>query len=231
VKNTNIFGTAGQASNVSIFLHDILQSLLRCRVNSTLLWGPYLSRDNIPGRTCRIWFTFHTVVVLGLFLALESVLALRMYALYLKDRRIGFFLAVVLVLSWAANVIFSVITLKGFRFSQHCVGHGMAAGPLFFGATVVTKQTLVWALTAYRRRTARVEGWSNADVLKQTVRDGTGIFMLTIAVISASEPYIYLRGVVAHFVFTLPISLLSIFTCRLILNALSIKIESDPTLG
>jgi hypothetical protein len=43
--------------------------------------------------------------------------------------------------------------------------------------TVITKQALLWTLTAYRKRTAEMDGWSNVGIFRQSVRDGAGIFL------------------------------------------------------
>lgn len=49
-----------------------------------------------------------------------------------------------------------------------------------FSAVIVMKQILLWGLMIFKKHSADREGWSQAPLMRQTVRDAAGMFIVVI---------------------------------------------------
>ncbi|KAF9039120.1 hypothetical protein BJ165DRAFT_364666 [Panaeolus papilionaceus] len=197
-------------------------------VNLYLVMGPLFS--NIPiedPQPCFRWWLFLLLASSTLLECLDIVLLLRIYALYQKDKNI----AIVLVGALAALVISQIImgTLVITKLSFNCLCDSVNIYPpvLWLGVIVWIVQILIGALLLGKRGLRSL----GSRVVKIVNRDGALIVGLVCAIFAFIIPYsTVVKTYQVHIIMIVPISLVSVASCRAILNLLTINPEEiTPT--
>ncbi|KAF8953492.1 hypothetical protein BDZ97DRAFT_226354 [Flammula alnicola] len=187
-------------------------------VNFYLVSGPLWS-VSIHETVCRKWFVFLITAACCLMAALDLILMLRIYALYLKDVRI----AALLVLLFCAQIAVDAVLSPRMTFNVpfDCICDTTKTHPdiMYFCTSIwVTHLPLVILMVAKRNLTQL-----GVPVARVVTRDGAWIIIPVFSLFSAIAPYSFISQVSkAHIVFSWPISLLSIACCRMIMNMLKL---------
>ncbi|GLB40024.1 hypothetical protein LshimejAT787_0705340 [Lyophyllum shimeji] len=198
--------------------------------NVALMLGP-LAPVSIPMRTCAIWFGFQLISFLSLMFTLEMVLSLRLYALYQQNRNIGMLLLFSISTAIILSFVCGVRTVSRIGFDEACVVRKSPREFAYFSVISFLRHVFLWIMTIRKRNVGRLGGSERAPVVQLMLRDGAWIFAVVSALLATVTPYTYLIPVVAQAMFPWPITLLSVLTCRLILNMQRLKMRTPPPSG
>ncbi|KAF9002753.1 hypothetical protein BDQ17DRAFT_1542189 [Cyathus striatus] len=203
----------------SLYLFSRYFALLSQSVNCCLVFS-LLSNPPISQTICSAWLHFLMITSQAMLTTLESVLMLRVYALYLQNSKIGAWLLFVFVVDLVMALLFGVRTLPALHYDEVCAGHGTPPEVLYFGGCVIATQLMLWAMTIFKCNIAI----GGVPVVRLVLRDGAFAFALVCIIFGICIPYSFVQDLTAHVVFLWPISLMSMTTCRIILNMHRLKV-------
>ncbi|TFK31653.1 hypothetical protein BDQ12DRAFT_693769 [Crucibulum laeve] len=181
-----------------------------------------LSRPPVLESICFTWTLVHIIVTQIMTAVIEGVLMLRVYALYRQDIAVGWLLFTVFLIQRVIAVGVDVRVGEYVRYDEICRAKQETVDVLVLGAGVLFTQAVIWTLT-FSKRKVRKESTSNARFMGLLLRDGAWAFAGIVALFSVIVPYAFLVEISSHTAFSWPISLLSIATCRIILNMQGLK--------
>ena len=92
---------------------------------------------------------------------------------------------------------------------------------------MVVMQVFLWMLMEFKKRTARRGGWSNTPIMKQVIRDDVFSLAVIIGFFLAIQPSAFKMNIIPSLLYLWPNTLLTIFTCRLVLNFSKLKPENS----
>ncbi|KAF9447267.1 hypothetical protein P691DRAFT_645240, partial [Macrolepiota fuliginosa MF-IS2] len=170
------------------------------------------------GWNCLLWFSFQTFTTSLLLCNLELVMMIRVYALYDRTRLMGTLLALWFTLSRILNIWNGVQSVGAIETDSFCIIKETPNSSKWFSLTTVTNQFLLWALTYYKYRDAVKGGWSKHPIIRVVMRDNSWVFIVLAGIFISLLPYSLYVDQVAHIIFSLLTCIVSIMTCRLILN-------------
>ncbi|KAF9463218.1 hypothetical protein BDZ94DRAFT_1259404 [Collybia nuda] len=213
-------------------------------INCALVSSPTFSLSQLPPEICRQWFGFQTFAGSCLLGTLVAVLALRVYALYNKDRRIGILLIVILSTTFIISVVLGILTVRALQFDGNCgaptppkeaayfrhhlfLQHSIHSTDIHtYSVLLISVHSLMLILTIHKRNIGSHDG-TRVPVIRVVIRDGAWVFIAVCAMLSVMVLYSFAIIVAAHVLFPWPITMVSIFTCRLVLNMQRLKVD-DP---
>ncbi|KAF9444296.1 hypothetical protein P691DRAFT_796652 [Macrolepiota fuliginosa MF-IS2] len=172
---------------------------------------------------CHTWFGFQTSGIGLLLINLELTLMLRVYALYERSLKIKVILASWFIFSLGMSAFIGGRSIHVLKLDSNCIMTETPETTTTFSVMVMLDQCVLWGLTCYKYRDAIRNGWSKNPIMRLVMRDNTwtciGICCLFIAVL----PYSLVVEQIGHIMYCLLCSLLSITTCRMILNMRSLE--------
>ncbi|TFK36455.1 hypothetical protein BDQ12DRAFT_725201 [Crucibulum laeve] len=181
-----------------------------------------LSQPPISESVCFVWIFMQTAGTLIMLAVIEGVLMLRVYALHSQDAAAGWLLVAVFLVQRAIAVVLPVRIPEYVRFDEICRAKYETGDVVIFGVALLVTQVVIWTMT-FKKRNVRKESRSNSRFVRLLLRDGAWAFGGIIALYSVTVPYSLLVGISSHVAFSWPISLLSIVTCRIIINMQGLK--------
>lgn len=197
-------------------------------IDSAAMLGP-LASICIQPLICAIWHGSKLLTCLCLLVALEVVLSLRLYALYCKNRNIGIFLLIMLSTGVAVMVTCYVRTMRFVHFDDACLVRKTPYEYAYFSAFCLMRHSLLWMLTIHKRNMGRLGRLNRAPIVNLMLRDGAWIFAAISLLLAMVIPSSFLIPAIAQAMFPWFTSLVSIFTCRLILNMQRLQMESTTS--
>ncbi|TFK37247.1 hypothetical protein BDQ12DRAFT_685556 [Crucibulum laeve] len=180
------------------------------------------SRVPVEASICKAWFVSLFLCCSILLRALDTVIMLRVYALYNQSRTIAF---VLIFISFLHLGYSGVISAQSYAhdFDGFCNMKGRHHEGAYMGAMVSAMHIFVWALAFSKRHIA----FGQAPVVRMVVREGGWMFALIIAIMGITVPFSYVNNAVrGHIIFVWPSSLFSIAACRLIISMQKLKVEN-----
>ncbi|KAF8993852.1 hypothetical protein BDQ17DRAFT_1367769 [Cyathus striatus] len=177
---------------------------------------------------CYSWTLFQHISFAILYFVLELVLMLRVYALYKKSPHIAKIFTLVFLLEIAFSAYLAVSVIPHMVWDDKCIVTEAPKVVAISGLMLLQNQSIIAGLTLWRYRHAIKDGWANVPVVKLVIRDGVWIFCTVIAVFAATIPYSIFVEHMSHVFFSLLVTILSVFACRLILNMQSLIPTDQP---
>ncbi|KAF9477699.1 hypothetical protein BDN70DRAFT_994780 [Pholiota conissans] len=206
----------------AIYLFSRYYGLVVQAVNLYLVSGP-LAKLDIPEHVCRRWFYFLISSGCTLAAALDAILMLRVYALYLQDDRVGLFLAALFSAQRVVEGILAPIVLD-VPLDSICDLRKTHKASIYFGISIMIKHTILLVMTLAKRKLAAL----GAPVVRLVRRDGIWVVVLLFAIFATIIPYSFVKQVAkAHVVFGWPMSLISILCCRMIMNMQQLNVNTS----
>ncbi|TFK31169.1 hypothetical protein BDQ12DRAFT_717135 [Crucibulum laeve] len=181
-----------------------------------------LSRPPISWSICFAWTLAHIAAIRIMTAVIEGVLMLRVYALYGKNTAVGWFLVALFLTQRVIAIGVAVRVRKTVQFDEICRANAGITDAIVLGAGILVTQVVIWTMTVAKRK-ARMESRSNSRFMSLLLRDGAWAFVGIIALYSVIVPYSFIVEISSHIAFSWPISLLSIATCRIIINMQGLK--------
>ncbi|KAF8960806.1 hypothetical protein BDZ97DRAFT_1665344 [Flammula alnicola] len=189
--------------------------------NTYIVFVP-LSRVPVHRHGCMGWFLFLTISACFLLAAVDSLIMLRVYALYNCSPKMAAFLASLLVMQGMLVATCTSRTLHLVPFSETCNVLETPHEVIYIMAGVLLTQTILLVLTIAKRKIA----FGESPIVHLVVRHGAWVFVLVVSMWVTIIPYsLFTQVSKPHIIFVWPIALMSIATCRLIINMQKIHIE------
>ncbi|KAF8625912.1 hypothetical protein AX17_006638 [Amanita inopinata Kibby_2008] len=191
----------------------------------------YLSQLPINPRLCYNWSHFQIISFLIIFHLLESLLVLRVYSLYKRDRRITNFVTSVYLgeISAGFGVTVHAYLWDVFKLDNTCFPSASSSKLSMCSVVAFIHQSLLWYLIFTKKRDTDQPEWFNKPVIKIIFHNGAfitfGIFLIFTGII----PYSISAQNIVIIIRTFLASLFSIATCRLVMSMHKLKYGSQET--
>ncbi|KAF9452727.1 hypothetical protein P691DRAFT_803449 [Macrolepiota fuliginosa MF-IS2] len=126
---------------------------------------------------CFIWQVYQAVAVTLIIMAVDTILILRVYALYNNSPVISNVLRCAFVAEIIGMIIGMVLAVPDIRYNDVCL---VTHVPKTLGLWLVSLifQTLLFSLTAYRFYGTVKAGWGDVPLMSLLMQDGTWAFFL-----------------------------------------------------
>ncbi|XP_006455472.1 hypothetical protein AGABI2DRAFT_187790 [Agaricus bisporus var. bisporus H97] len=191
---------------------------------------PYILEKQVM--SCHKWFGFQTCAVVLLLLNLQLILKLRVYALYERSTKMAVFLicgflCYTAVMLWLGSKFIPVLQLDSSCMVMEQPDHTTT---IAFCALVALDFVTLWGLTTNKYRDGLRHGWSTNPILRLVMRDTTWSCLAIVCLFIALLPYNLIVQQVGHVIYSILCSLVSVITCRTILNMRGLS-DSDGQLS
>ncbi|GLB41308.1 hypothetical protein LshimejAT787_0905230 [Lyophyllum shimeji] len=180
-----------------------------------MVWSIVLmSKPFVQPLVCSGWFWLQSLLIQGLFGAVQYVVMLRVDALYFGDWRSR----ILLIFSWlterVALAYVGVETHRSLQTDATCMTAHLPVN-LVIGlvAIMVSVQLVVWMMTF-----AKIYGGPKSPLTKLLSRDGALVCAAIVSLYLIVVPYASAVTVLSHNLFAFMITMLSNLGCALILN-------------
>jgi hypothetical protein len=201
-----------------------------------LFVGTRLSLDfNYTYSDCVKWYIFQEVGTQVLIATVESILIVRVHALYDRSRIV----TVILILLFMVENVVMIITLVGvvpeIGFDPICIVEHSPPRLLLFAVAFVSFETVLFILTLFKFIIALRNGWGRTPVLFLLVRDGTWAFILIFVTLCVNAAFYLGEGnsSMSSIAFPWLLSIEAFAGARLVLNlhALPFDASADSRSG
>ncbi|PPQ74106.1 hypothetical protein CVT24_012935 [Panaeolus cyanescens] len=205
----NLYLVSRYTAIISLIIHNILIHT-------------HLAKPPVSPKACRIWISSLLVSSNTILLALDSVLFLRIYALYQKRKWVFFILIPIFGQIIASIPSFIHINAEKNGMDGMCNIDGSISNSIAVCCTILVTHIIIWLATFVQRNIAL----GHAAVVRLVVIESTWALAIVFALMAAIAPYSSIPERVSHFYsLAWSIALLSIMSCRLIINIRGLKVE------
>ncbi|KAJ6493456.1 hypothetical protein C8R45DRAFT_1136693 [Mycena sanguinolenta] len=144
-------------------------------------------RFNFTFRDCEVWAIYQSAAAVILVAAVDYILILRgtyLFALYDNHRYIKAPVLILFCLELLVMLVSLGFSLSGIRFDdeRRCIVTHFPNSFIFYGASAILFQTVLFSLTVLRFVQAIRAGWGKMPLLLLIVRDGTWAYLLAVLV-------------------------------------------------
>lgn len=127
---------------------------------------------------CVKWYIFQEVGTQLLVAVVESILIVRVHALYDRNRSVTVPLVVLFLLENLAMMVTLIFVVPGVQFDATCTVVRSPPTLIIFAAAFVSFESVLFILTLIKFLVALRSGWGRTPVVFLLVRDGTWAFIL-----------------------------------------------------
>ncbi|KAF7760594.1 hypothetical protein Agabi119p4_11270 [Agaricus bisporus var. burnettii] len=218
--------SSGRALKIMFFLGRYWA--LAIQIINLVVTYPYVFEKQMMD--CHKWFGFQTSAVGLLLLNLRLVFMLRVYALYERSAKIAAFLLCGFVFFTAVMALIGSKLIPPLKLDSSCMVMESPDSKIVISFTVMCMfdQCILWGLTANKYRDAIHRGWSTNPIIRLVMRDTSWSCLAICCLFIAIVPYSLLVDQVGHIVYCLFCSLISVLTCRTILNMRGLSGSDGP---
>jgi len=181
--------------------------------------------DSVKPELCRVWYLFLFVVCAIIIAALDVILLLRVYALYLykKNAKVHI-LALPIILQFIVASIQIDRVSRCHNFTSYCHRSTSLKDAGLTGGSVVLAHASLLVATLAKRNVA--EG--RAVVVRLAVRESAGIVFVLFGIVAGQSAYAVVSDSSNPFTFFVwPTAIMSAITCKIILSMNKLKIEQQ----
>ncbi|KAJ7798105.1 hypothetical protein B0H13DRAFT_1674162, partial [Mycena leptocephala] len=153
---------------------------------SILFVGTELSPQfHFTFRDCEVWAIYQAAAALVLLAAVDYIILLRVFALYDNHPRLKVTLFSLFGLELLVMLITLGLSLSGIVFddANWCIVTQFPKSFIFYGASAVLFQTVLFTLTIHRFVRAMRTGWGKVPLLRLIVRDGMWAYLLAVLIV------------------------------------------------
>ncbi|KAF8816820.1 hypothetical protein BYT27DRAFT_7181287 [Phlegmacium glaucopus] len=187
-------------------------------VNYTLV-QTYLNRGPVQPHQCRTWFIFLASSTALLVSAFDSVLLLRVYALYRKNSKIYMLVAPLVLQHVMASLLVGRNAFRHDSFNSRCDIIDAPIDVGILGGLTVAAHVPLWFATIWKRREA-----SHAEAGRLVVHEGSWSFgLLTIYIAGMLSYCVVTRSGNPFAIFVWPMVAVSMASCRMIIHMRELK--------
>ncbi|KAF9224235.1 hypothetical protein BS17DRAFT_780722 [Gyrodon lividus] len=182
----------------------------------------------IPVRWCQCYHAVQVVCLALLLLAFDTVLLLRVYALYGRNRLVIALALFAVVMEFVMTVASGCVAIPANPYDPACLLLNVPSGIIIFMVGSFISQTILLGL-AYRKKKFIVRAnHGRASVAWVTIRDGICAFAAIISLLLILLIYLVCDSGIASLTLCWFPVILSIATCRLIINMQQASCTGPP---
>ncbi|KAG1744444.1 hypothetical protein EDB19DRAFT_516327 [Suillus lakei] len=139
---------------------------------------PYLNSGKASKSSCFSWYVYTALIAQFQTTAVEIILAVRVYALFNRSRRV----AVILGSQMTLEYIILVIVVGGYFHRIPSIPYCILSKPpyqiIYHAIAVVATQSTLLGLALIKHILARRAGWGRAPLVSLLIRDGTATYFI-----------------------------------------------------
>ncbi|KDR79384.1 hypothetical protein GALMADRAFT_154297 [Galerina marginata CBS 339.88] len=208
-----------QPSNPSKFLFLVIRYFgLALQLANFVLSITRFSHLPVSHTACAGWYAFEAVRFWVVYAPSDIVLMMRVYDLYQQSHRIGFGLVLLHVAETLVVSICCWHTLDYARFDPICnSAYSVPREAIAIVVTIIFSQFILWALTFIKRDVGRGRKRTSLTAI---LGDGIWSWLIILTMLMVIVPTAFVHQFVwPHLIFfSWPPTILSVGTCRLLLN-------------
>ncbi|KAF8888106.1 hypothetical protein BD779DRAFT_1525611 [Infundibulicybe gibba] len=178
-----------------------------------------ISTGNVSTALCRDLYISQAVGGGILMICLQAILTIRVYALYIRSKRVAIASLVLLSCEFIAMPINIRMILPLVDLTQMCLRTITLLDVIMFGVSTLFPQILITILSLVKYVSGRREGWGRSPVIHRLIRDGT--FMVAILVLYsavAAGVGTKINTVFAYIAYHWLLSIIPAIGCRIVIN-------------
>ncbi|OAX38425.1 hypothetical protein K503DRAFT_691598, partial [Rhizopogon vinicolor AM-OR11-026] len=194
---------------------------------------PYLNSGLALRSNCVAWYAYTAILVQLHITAFETILAVRVYALFNRSRIIAIILGSQMTVEYILLVVMVGIYFPRITIIPYCL---LSAPPyqivyhtqvLLFSTVVLITQATLLGLTLFKHTLAKRAGWGRTPLFSLVVRDGTAAFFIVCVIFLNTASFCQLRDERTVVIFFWIVSIISSCGCRLIVNMQSLVVDEN----
>ncbi|KAJ3514113.1 hypothetical protein NLJ89_g2564 [Agrocybe chaxingu] len=139
---------------------------------------------------CFIWQVYQGVAASTIVTAVDTILILRVHALYHGHSTIRRVVIVLFVFEIIGIIIGLSLALPGITYDHVCLVMGVPPTLIVYGGATIIFQMSLFVLTAYKFVQALRSGWGDVPLIQLLMRDGTWAFFL-LSIVYAGQIGLY----------------------------------------
>ncbi|KIK67370.1 hypothetical protein GYMLUDRAFT_37477 [Collybiopsis luxurians FD-317 M1] len=178
----------------------------------------------------RIWFGLQGLLAFSIIASAEMVMMARVYALYNKNKWVGYGFIGLLLAELVIAVLGIVLRFPSSSFDPENIPTNTPGSFEWFSIATIISQTVVLVLSVSRYRYMFKNGrWEGTRIVRLIMRDGTlaFAFFFVFLLLAALYNILFIKFAACEFAWT--ISAVSITECRLILNLEKLPLMATTT--
>lgn len=133
---------------------------------------------NYTPHDCFIWMTYQAVVLITVVATVETILILRVFALYHGNRLVKYLVGSLYLVELGGMCAGLVLGVPKIEYNSICVVTGAANIMALYLGSAMFFQTAMFFLTAAKFIGAVRAGWGHIPIMRVVMRDGTWAFTL-----------------------------------------------------
>ncbi|KAF9482189.1 hypothetical protein BDN70DRAFT_875495 [Pholiota conissans] len=150
---------------------------------SILLIGSELTPHfHFTQHDCFIWQVYQGVAASFIIATIDTILILRVHALYHGDRVVRRIVAICFVMEIAGMAIGLGLAIPGILYDNVCLVMGAPRTLIIYGASSIIFQFILFGLTFFKFIQSVRSGWGDVPLIILLMRDGTWAFFLLFCV-------------------------------------------------
>jgi len=169
---------------------------------------------------CVKWYIYQEVGTQLLIAAVESILIIRVHALYDRSRYVTFTLIFLFLVENVVMIVTLIRVVPDARFDASCTVIHSPSGLIMFAVAFVSFETFLFVLTLFKFLIALRNGWGRTPVVYLLMRDGTWAFILIFVTLCVNAGFFLGAGdsAIAAVAFPWLLSIESFAGSRIVLN-------------
>lgn len=179
---------------------------------------PYFNSGKASRSSCFAWYVYSALVAQFQTTAVEIILAVQVYALFNRSRRIAIVLGSLMTLEY----IILAIVITGYFHRIPSIPHCILSKPpyqiIYPTIVAVALQSTLLGLALIKHILARRAGWGRAPLVSLLIRDGMTTYFVLCVMLFCVGLFCELRDERAVIMFFWVIPITSSCGCRLIVN-------------
>jgi len=176
-----------------------------------------LTFDGLSVDICRELYISQVVFGGVLMACIQAVLMLRVYALYIRDRRVAYVMTALLI-GEVGSIPGIIYKTMPDNVGMLCMQPITVRDIVFFGVSAVLPQLLVLGLTIVKFMSGLRAGWGNIPIVSRLVRDDIILVSIIFGWVIVTACLIRVKNVYGYIGYYWLLSIIPSAGCRVIIN-------------
>jgi len=201
-----------------------------CQLTNHIISSSLLFKAPLSKSTCFAWVAFQASYFQVVQMLFELILLVRVWALYNKGPRVGFFLLSMYLCGFVILVYANVRVNMVLQLDGTCLVMKTPPEAYILAIYPLVTQAVIWTMTWYKKVRSFGDGsWygMGGPIATLMFRDGLLAFMFITAIFPVLLSYSVYVHDLTNSVWTILVTVLSIGGCRIIMNMQRLKIPRE----
>ncbi|KAG2338961.1 hypothetical protein BDR05DRAFT_968593 [Suillus weaverae] len=178
----------------------------------------YLAGGHGSRSSCLAWKIYASLVGQVNITAVEMLLAVRVYALFNRSRRIAFLVGFHILVDVISSVVNAVYTIRATKYHKHCISSKPPHQLMYHSIIVLSTQVTLMGLTLLKTVLSRRSGWGRTPIVSLLLRDSSAVLFVISALCLLSIGLCQLNDERPAVMFFWSVSILPSCGCWLLMN-------------